>query len=158
MRDKPASMVRFAAIVSLVCSILVAGSAVLLRDRQETNRLLDRRLKVLAVAGLVEGDRHRGEDDVGLGGEQLVGDGLDDRPLDGRPVAEPGLDLDLTALGGGAGEDDAALGRDPELHAVPGGDDHDGVDELAAPRAGGQEEGRGERGEAEGADSSAHVM
>ena len=96
-------------------------------------------LEGLAVARLVEGDRDRGEDDVGLGGERLVGDGLDDRAFDGRPVTEPGLDLDLAALGGGAGEDDAALGRDPELHAVPGGDDHDGVDELAAPRAGGQE-------------------
>jgi Na+-transporting NADH:ubiquinone oxidoreductase subunit C len=53
LRRSPASTIRFAAVLSLVCSILVAGSAVVLRDRQEANRLLDRRLKVLTVAQLV---------------------------------------------------------------------------------------------------------
>jgi len=48
----------FAAIVCVVCSILVSGSAVLLRDRQERNKLLDKHKKVLLVAGLIdEGER-----------------------------------------------------------------------------------------------------
>jgi Na+-transporting NADH:ubiquinone oxidoreductase subunit C len=44
----------FAAAVSLVASVFVATSAVVLRDRQEANRVLDQRRKVLDVAGLIE--------------------------------------------------------------------------------------------------------
>ena len=42
----------FAAAVCLVCSIFVASSAVGLKDRQEENKLLDRKSKVLSVAGV----------------------------------------------------------------------------------------------------------
>lgn len=45
--------VMFAAGVCVVCSIFVAGAAVLLKDKQEANKLLDRQSKVLDVAGLV---------------------------------------------------------------------------------------------------------
>ena len=45
--------VTFAVIVSLVASVVVATAAVVLRERQETNRLLDRQRKVLDVAGLI---------------------------------------------------------------------------------------------------------
>ena len=50
---KPGFTILFAAAVCFVCAIFVSGSAVLLSDRQERNRILDRREKVLAVAGLV---------------------------------------------------------------------------------------------------------
>lgn len=46
----------FAAAVCGVCSIFVAGSAVSLREKQETNKILDRYEKVLTVAGLLESD------------------------------------------------------------------------------------------------------
>jgi Na+-transporting NADH:ubiquinone oxidoreductase subunit C len=46
----------FVAAVAVVASILVASSAVLLRDRQEFNALLDRRRNVLGVAGLLPSD------------------------------------------------------------------------------------------------------
>ena len=46
--------VGFAAALCAVCSIFVAGSAVSLKDRQEANKILDRRKKVLQVAGLME--------------------------------------------------------------------------------------------------------
>lgn len=46
--------VGFAGAVCIVCSILVAGSAVALRDRQENNALVDKQNQVLEVAGLVE--------------------------------------------------------------------------------------------------------
>jgi Na+-transporting NADH:ubiquinone oxidoreductase subunit C len=46
----------FAAAVCVVCSIFVSSAAVLLKDRQETNKVLDRQLKVLTVAGLVSAD------------------------------------------------------------------------------------------------------
>ncbi len=45
----------FAGAVCLVCSIFVAGSAVGLKERQDENKLLDRKSKVLSVAG-VAGD------------------------------------------------------------------------------------------------------
>lgn len=44
----------FAAAVCVVCSIFVASSAVALKDRQEENRVLDLRSKVLLVADLAE--------------------------------------------------------------------------------------------------------
>lgn len=44
----------FAAIVAVVASATVALAAVVLEDRQEANRLLDRRRHVLEVAGLTE--------------------------------------------------------------------------------------------------------
>lgn len=46
--------VMFAAAVCFVCAIFVSGSAVLLADRQETNKVLDRQQKVLDVAGLLD--------------------------------------------------------------------------------------------------------
>jgi Na+-transporting NADH:ubiquinone oxidoreductase subunit C len=45
--------VLFAAAVCLLCGIAVASSSVALRDKQETNKLLDRKSKVLEAAGLL---------------------------------------------------------------------------------------------------------
>ncbi len=45
--------VGFAAAICLVCGIAVAASAVGLRDRQELNKLIDKKSKVLAAAGLL---------------------------------------------------------------------------------------------------------
>ncbi len=44
----------FAALVCLVCSILVTSTALALKDRQEANRLLDLRRNVLVAAGKAE--------------------------------------------------------------------------------------------------------
>ncbi len=44
----------FMLLVSALASVVVAGSAMLLRDRQEENRLLYRRVHVLEAAGIVE--------------------------------------------------------------------------------------------------------
>ncbi len=43
----------FAVAICLACSIVVAGSAVMLKERQEANKVLDRQKKVLDVAGLL---------------------------------------------------------------------------------------------------------
>ena len=53
-RDSLAYVVLFAGIVCVVCSVFVAGSAVLLAPRQQENRTLDRQRKVVEVAGLTE--------------------------------------------------------------------------------------------------------
>lgn len=44
----------FAAGICLVCAIVVSGSVVALKDRQEANIVLDRQKKVLNVAGLMD--------------------------------------------------------------------------------------------------------
>lgn len=50
-------------LLSALASVVVAGSAVLLRERQDANRLLYRRVHVLEVAGLIEPGAR-----LGLGG------------------------------------------------------------------------------------------
>ncbi|MDH5675948.1 MAG: Na(+)-translocating NADH-quinone reductase subunit C [Myxococcales bacterium] len=54
MQHSTGFIVMFAAAICVVCSIFVSGSAVLLKDRQLENKILDRQTKVLDVAGLVE--------------------------------------------------------------------------------------------------------
>lgn len=44
----------FASGVCLVCGLVVAGSVVALKDRQEANKVLDRQKKVLSVAGIID--------------------------------------------------------------------------------------------------------
>jgi len=47
-------IILFAAAVCLVCSVFVAFAAVMLKERQDANAVLDRQKKVLIVAGLLE--------------------------------------------------------------------------------------------------------
>ncbi len=54
MQHSNAYIVGFAAVVCLVCSIVVSTSAVALRPRQIQNKELDRQKQVLTVAGLIE--------------------------------------------------------------------------------------------------------
>lgn len=64
MAHSVAYTLRFAAIVGVLASTVVATAAVALSSRQEENRLLDRRLKVLEVAGLVAPDGRVGRDEI----------------------------------------------------------------------------------------------
>lgn len=54
MQHSARYVIMFAAAVCVFCSIFVAGSAVLLKDRQEANKALDIQKKVLVVAALME--------------------------------------------------------------------------------------------------------
>jgi Na+-transporting NADH:ubiquinone oxidoreductase subunit C len=54
----------FAAAVCVVCAVLVSGTAVLLRPRQEANRLLDERGNVLVAAGLAEPGESLGREEI----------------------------------------------------------------------------------------------
>ncbi len=51
--DHPRKTVAVALVLCLVCSVLVAGAAVVLRPVQDANRALDRKQNILAVAGLL---------------------------------------------------------------------------------------------------------
>jgi Na+-transporting NADH:ubiquinone oxidoreductase subunit C len=54
MQHSSGYIVGFAVSICLVCALVVAGSAVGLKDLQDANILLDRQKKVLTVAGLME--------------------------------------------------------------------------------------------------------
>ncbi len=57
-RDTVGHTFKVAALLCLVCATLVSAAAVLLRERQQANRLLDRRQNILLAAGLWEPGRH----------------------------------------------------------------------------------------------------
>ena len=52
--DSPAYTLAFATLVCVVCALFVSGASVLLKDRQEINRLLYLRKNVLQAAGLTQ--------------------------------------------------------------------------------------------------------
>jgi Na+-transporting NADH:ubiquinone oxidoreductase subunit C len=56
-------IIGFAALVCLICSVFVSTSAVGLKDRQDENKLLDRKSKVLSVAG-VGGEGHLTREEI----------------------------------------------------------------------------------------------
>lgn len=63
MQRETLYIIGFSAAVCGICSILVAGAAVALKDRQEENAVLDRQKKVLVVAGLMQdGEKITAED------------------------------------------------------------------------------------------------
>lgn len=52
--DNPRKTLAVALLLCLICSVVVAGAAVLLKPVQEANQALDRKKNILAVAGLLE--------------------------------------------------------------------------------------------------------
>jgi len=54
----------FAAALCVVCSVVVSSTAVGLRERQERNKLVDQRKKVLAVVGLLDEERALSDTEV----------------------------------------------------------------------------------------------
>jgi Na+-transporting NADH:ubiquinone oxidoreductase subunit C len=53
-KDSVLGTITVAAVLCIVCSVLVSSAAVLLRDAQEANKSLDRKLNIVSVAGLLE--------------------------------------------------------------------------------------------------------
>ena len=56
-RDSFANTLKVAAVLCVVCSVVVAGSAVGLRGLQEANKALDQKKNVLIAAGLFDKGR-----------------------------------------------------------------------------------------------------
>ena len=71
-------IIGFAAGVCLVCSIIVATSAVALKERQDLNKVLDRQKKVLIVADLLED----GQSITAAEAQQLFDDNIRIRAID----------------------------------------------------------------------------
>ena len=56
-RDSVSNTILVATLLCIVCSVLVSGAAVLLRDRQEANRVEERKRNILKAAGLYDAER-----------------------------------------------------------------------------------------------------
>lgn len=63
-RNSSLYIVGFAAVVCLVCSVLVSGAAVALKDRQDENKVLDQKSKVLSVAGVLPEGKDASADEI----------------------------------------------------------------------------------------------
>ena len=64
MQHSTGYIIGFAIAVCLVCAFFVSLSAVGLKDRQDANKLLDRQMKVLTVAGMMEDGASLPRDEV----------------------------------------------------------------------------------------------
>lgn len=90
----------FAAAVCVVCSLFVAGSAVLLKPRQDENRRLDRQAKILSVAGRIGEGEAVGREEIARRFEKQVrpravrlrtgeyDDSVDSKTFDARAAAK----------------------------------------------------------------------
>lgn len=58
------NVIRFALVVSFVCSLLISLSASGLKDRQNTNIALDKRMNLLRAANLVEQGKNPGKNEI----------------------------------------------------------------------------------------------
>ena len=55
-KDSVSGTISVIVLLSLACSIIVAGSAVLLKPTQEEQKQLDKQRNILSVAGLLKAD------------------------------------------------------------------------------------------------------
>ena len=112
-------IIGFAAALCLVCAILVAGLAVALKPQQELNKVLDRKEKVLQVAGLLEEGVKKPADEVEalfeanirgrfvdlktgkvLGDDELKAKGIDPAKFDARKyLSENGTKVEKNPAG-----------------------------------------------------------
>ena len=72
----------------VVCSILVSGTAVLLKPRQEANRVLDRNKNILSAAGLYDPDS-TSDDEVAALFAEFTPHIVDNLPLKKRCAKVP---------------------------------------------------------------------
>jgi Na+-transporting NADH:ubiquinone oxidoreductase subunit C len=111
----------FAVLLCLVCSVAVSSLSVGLRDRQDVNRLLDQRLNVLSVAGIVEPGQKLPKEEVDRYFEQIQELVIDRRT--GELVADDKLkDVDPVKLAKDPDNSEPtpdALRRGTQVQALP---------------------------------------
>lgn len=136
-RDSLAYTLGFAAVVCLVCGVLVASLAVALRPAQERNQLVDRLTKVLEVSGLVRPaerlspeevmarfEKHVVVRAVDLRAGEYADDAVDPRSYDQRKASRD------PATSSAAPENDARVQRIPKhalVYHVMHDDEVDGI-------------------------------
>ena len=97
MQHSARYVVMFAAAVCVFCSVFVAGSAVLLKDRQEANKALDIQKKELAAGGSAPLRLQRSDCDERI--ERLVHQ-LIEKKVRRRPRSAVEVAQHLRAIGG----------------------------------------------------------
>jgi len=107
MQHSTGYIVGFAAAVCLVCAVFVAGAAVGLKDRQDANKLLDRRQKVLTVAGLIEDGADLSREEI----TQLYESTIEAKVID-LATGDPNPGIEPTAF------DQLAASKDPKRSTV----------------------------------------
>ena len=92
-RNSVSYILAFCAGICLICSILVSSTAVGLKERQDTNKVLDRQKKVLSVASLMKDGAVMTAEEVDallpealLKEEDDLLDGTETQPLDGLAI------------------------------------------------------------------------
>ncbi|MEX2132428.1 MAG: Na(+)-translocating NADH-quinone reductase subunit C [Pseudohongiellaceae bacterium] len=65
-RDSTSKTLMTALVLCVVCSVLVSSAAVILKPRQDANKLLDRNRNILVAAGLFDSSAHTNDDVAGL--------------------------------------------------------------------------------------------
>jgi len=103
MQHSTGYIIAFATAVCFVCALVVATSAVGLKDRQAANMLLDRQKKVLSVAGLLRDGESISSEEV----QQRFGDNIVSRVID-LQTGSYADDVDPTAY------DQRTAARDPD--------------------------------------------
>ena len=103
-------IVLFAGAVCVLCSLLVSTAAVLLKDRQEANELLDKQEKVLEVSGLLEDGERPSKDEVTKIFKERITMRLIDLDTDARAADDVGIDP--------AAYDQLAASKDPDMSAA----------------------------------------
>jgi Na+-transporting NADH:ubiquinone oxidoreductase subunit C len=63
-RDTVGRTIAVAAVLCVVCSVVVSTAAVVLRDRQEENKQLDRNKNILIAAGVIEEKSHPSREEI----------------------------------------------------------------------------------------------
>lgn len=99
-------IVQFMAAVCLACSLLVSGAAVLLKDRQDANSLLDKQEKVLEVSGLLEDGKRLSAQEVAQIFDDRIVAVLIDLREDAKASEDVGIDPQTY--------DQLAASKDPE--------------------------------------------
>jgi Na+-transporting NADH:ubiquinone oxidoreductase subunit C len=102
MQHSTGYIVGFAVAICLVCALLVATSAVGLKDRQDANKLLDRQTKVLVVAGLMEDGADLSRDEI----TSLFDAAIQQKLIDLK-TGKPNIEIDVTSF------DQRAAAKDP---------------------------------------------
>ncbi|MEM8499069.1 MAG: Na(+)-translocating NADH-quinone reductase subunit C [Pseudomonadota bacterium] len=106
-----------ALLICIVCSVVVATTAVALKPDQQRNKLLDRNKNILAAAGLYDEDQHSESDIPQLFEQFSVGlaDLQEKTLLTAEQAAEQGIDL--------SSYDQRKASKDPSLSKALSGDE-----------------------------------
>jgi Na+-transporting NADH:ubiquinone oxidoreductase subunit C len=103
-------IVGFAAIVCVICSLLVSTMATVLKPRQTLNQKIDKQMKVLSVSGLVEAGEKPSAKEIEEIFEERIEIVMIEMP-DGKAVTDSGIDA--------ATYDWIKAAKDPDLgHAI----------------------------------------